>query len=630
MGFSGLIVQILNGFAEASSLFMIAAGLSIIFGVTRIVNFAHGSFFMIGAYVAYTVVERFGDPMWFWPGIIIAAVASALVGLMVELTLLRRIYRAPELTQLLATYAVMLIVQDLVLYLWGPVPLLGPRAPGLEGAVNILGRQFPTYSLFLIVAGPLTLAALWALVTRTRWGRLVRAATQDREMVSALGINQAWLFTSIFVLGAFVAGMGGALQIPREPASLEMDVHAITSAFVVVVVGGLGSLPGAFIAAILVAQVKAVCLWIGILEIGPFAISLSKFTIVVEFVVMAVVLIFRPYGLMGTRPALLRHTRNLTSSMLIAPLRARGWILAAIILVAFAIVPQLRGSFPYMPILMLEIIIMVMFATSLQLLMGPGGMHSFGHAAYFGLGAYAAAAIVGYWNLPLELALVVGVGGAVVGAIVLGWFSVRLSGVYLAMLTLAFAQIVWAVFYQFEGLAGGENGITGVWPEGLFGGRDAFYYLAVGCLIVSLAFLYRTLFSPFGYALRAARDSAIRAESIGMDVSRLQWQSFLLAASVAGIAGALYALSKGSVSPEILSASRSIEGLVMVVLGGEYAIGGGMLGAVVFVWLRDTIGYNAEYWRAVLGVITIFLLLVLPQGLASLLRFTESLKRAKE
>lgn len=170
----------------------------------------------------------------------------------------------------------------------------------------------------------------------------------------------------------------------------------------------------------------------------------------------------------------------------------------------------------------------------------------------------------------------------------------------------------------FDRLVGGENGITGVWPEGLFESRDAFYYLAVGCLIISMIFIYRVLFSPFGYALRAARDSAVRAESIGMHVNRLQWLCFLLAASVAGLAGGLYAFSKGSVSPEILFATRSIEGLVMVVLGGEFAIGGGALGAAVFVWLRDTIGYNAEYWRAALGAITIFLLLVLPQGLASL------------
>jgi branched-chain amino acid transport system permease protein len=262
--------------------------------------------------------------------------------------------------------------------------------------------------------------------------------------------------------------------------------------------------------------------------------------------------------------------------------------------------------------------IMMIFAASLQLLMGAGGMHSFGHAAYFGLGAYAAAMAVRYWGLPLEAALVAGIAGGLLGAVVIGWFSVRLTSVYLAMLTLAFAQIIWAVFYQFEGLAGGENGITGVWPSGLFKSRDAFFYLTLGVLAASFVLLYRALFSPFGYALRAARDSAIRAESIGIDARRMQWMAFVLAAAVAGVAGALFAFSKGSISPETLATARSIEGLVMVVLGGEYAIGGGALGAAVFVWLRDTIGYNADYWRAALGAITLALLLLMPQGLMRL------------
>ena len=204
------------------------------------------------------------------------------------------------------------------------------------------------------------------------------------------------------------------------------------------------------------------------------------------------------------------------------------------------------------------------------------------------------------------------------GAVVIGWFSVRLRSVYFAMLTLAFAQIVWAVFYQFEGMAGGENGITGVWPEGLFRSRDAFFYLTLGCMALSLLFLYRALFSPFGYALRAARDSAIRAESIGMQVMRLQWTGVHACVRRGWSCRRLFALRKGSISPETISSSRSIEGLVMVVMGGEYAIGGGALGAAVFVWLHDTIGYNAEYWRAVLGAITLLLLLVMPQGLARL------------
>ena len=217
MSLSGLIVQLLNGLAGASSLFLVAAGLSLIFGVTRIVNFAHGSFFMLGIYMAYILVERLGAGLGFWPALALAALAVGIVGALVEVVLLRRIYHAPELFQLLATFALVLVIKDGVLWLWGPGELMGPRAPGLSGAVNILGREFPSYDLFLIVFGPLVLGGIWLLLTRTRFGTLVRAATQDREMISALGVNQAWLFTAVFALGTLLAGLGGALQLPREP-----------------------------------------------------------------------------------------------------------------------------------------------------------------------------------------------------------------------------------------------------------------------------------------------------------------------------------------------------------------------------------------------------------------------------
>jgi len=321
MSFSGFVVQLLNGLAGASSLFLVAAGLSLIFGVTRIVNFAHGSFFMVGIYVAYSLVANLGASIGFWPSLLLAALAVAALGALVEVLLLRRIYRAPELFQLLATFALGLVIKDGVLWFWGPEELLGPRAPGLTGSVSILGRQFPSYDLFLIVAGPVVLGLLWLLLTKTRWGTLVRAATQDRDMVSALGVNQAWLFTAVFALGAFLAGLGGALQLPREPANLEMDLNIIGAAFVVVVVGGMGSIPGAYVAALLIAELKAICIWLGLVEIAGVSISFSKLTLVVEFVVMAVVLVARPWGLFGRPQAPSRH-----ASAAEQPLRAPGQV----------------------------------------------------------------------------------------------------------------------------------------------------------------------------------------------------------------------------------------------------------------------------------------------------------------
>ena len=614
MSFSGFIVQLLNGLAGASSLFLVAAGLSLIFGVTRIVNFAHGSFFMVGIYIAYTLVDRIGATLGFWPALLLAAVAVGVLGALIEVLLLRRIYKAPELFQLLATFALVLVIKDAVLWLWGPDELLGPRAPGLEGAVEILGRQFPAYDLFLIVVGPVVLGLLWLLLTRTRWGTLVRAATQDREMVSALGVNQAWLFTLVFALGALLAGLGGALQLPREPATLEMDLNTIGAAFVVVVVGGMGSIPGAYVAALLIAEIKAVCNWLGVVDIMGLRISFSKLTLVVEFLVMAVVLVARPWGLLGRPQAPSRYV-----GMLEEPLRRSGKpfliTVAALGLLLLAL-PMITVQSPYTIVLMIDLLVAALFAASLHFIMGPAGMHSFGHAAYFGLGAYGAALFVRTTGLSMASALLVAPLVAALGALVYGWFAVRLSGVYLAMLTLAFAQITWAITFQWDQFTGGSNGLTGVWPPEWLSDKRSYYYLTLALVAAGVVCLRRVLFSPFGYSLRAGRDSILRADAIGINVKRVQWLAFIIAGAAAGLAGALYAFSKGSISPDTLSVGRSVDGLVMVLLGGIQTLAGPVVGAVAFTWLHDTVARNTDYWRAMLGAIILLLVLLFPQGIA--------------
>ena len=611
---SNLLVQLGNGLADASTLFLVAAGLSLIFGVTRIVNFAHGSFYMFGIYIAYSIASRFGHTAGgFWLSVLAAALVVAVLGALVEVIVLRRIYQAPELFHLLATFALVLIFRDAALWLWGPEDLFGPRAPHLAGAVNFLGHPLPTYDIALIVIGPVVLLLLWYALTRTRWGTLVRAATQDREMLGALGINQAWLFTGVFFVGAFLAGLGGALQGPRMSANLSLDLESIGNAFVVVVVGGMGSIPGAFVAALIIAEIKALCIGIGHVTIFGVGLSLSRFTLVAEFVVMAVVLVVRPWGLLGRASAAVRGMAAPE-----APLRPAGkrvkW-LAAIMLLVLLLAPLLANAFPYMPVLLVEILIAVLFATSLHFIMGPGGMHSFGHAAYFGLGAYGAALFLKVLNLPMEAALLLAPLLAVGGALVFGWFCVRLSGVYLAMLTLAFAQIVWSVVFQWDDVTGGSNGILGLWPADWLSSPVAFYYVTLVCAVIGVWLLRRMLFSPLGYAMRASRDSVLRAEAIGIDVKRVQWAAFVIASLFCGLAGSLYAFSKGTISPEVISVSRSVDGLVMVLLGGLQTLTGPIVGAAVFTWLQDTVARQTDYWQALLGFAILLLVIAFPQGI---------------
>ena len=614
MSASGPLAQLLNGLASASSLFLVSVGLSLIFGVTRIINFAHGSFFMLGAYLAFSCVQTLGPAIGFWPALLLAPLVCAVLGALTEICLLRRIYKAPELFQLLATFALVLVIKDAALWLWGPEELFGPRAAGLEGAVEILGRAFPTYDLLLIAVGPLVLLGLHLLLTQTRFGTLVRAATQDREMVGALGVNQAWLFTVVFALGTLLAGLAGALQLPREPASLEMDMTTIGAAFVVVVVGGMGSMPGAFVAALLIAEIKALCIWLGVQEIAGVEVSFSKLTLVVEFLVMATVLIWRPWGLMGTPPAPARHGGAPEQ-----PLRTAGrasTVAWGLLVLGLLVMPLLAEAGSYATVLLTDMLIAVLFAASLHFILGPGGMHSFGHAAYFGLGAYGAALAVRVLDLPMEAALFFGPLTAAAGALLYGWFCVRLSGVYLTMLTLAFAQITWAMVFQWDGLTGGSNGLTGVWPSDWASSAEHFYWLAFALCVLGVYLLRRMLFSPLGYALRAARDSALRADAIGLDVRRIQWTAFVIAGAFAGIAGALFAFSKGSVAPDALSVTKSVDGLVMVLLGGIQTLAGPVVGSAAFTWLHDTVARNTDYWRAMMGGIMLVLVLLFPQGIA--------------
>ncbi len=617
----GWLVQGLNGLAGASSLFLVAAGLSLIFGVSRIVNFAHGSFFMLGIYLTYSLVEwigrSWGLAIGYGLSMLLAALLTAALGAVVEVLILRRIYRAPELFQLLATFALVLVIQDGVLWWWGPEDLLGPRMPGLSGSVDILGRRFPTYDLLLMFIGPLVLGLLWVLLHRTRLGLLVRAATQDREMVGALGVHQGRLFTAVFALGCALAGLGGALQLPREPASLGLDLQTMGDAFVVVVVGGMGSIPGAYVAALLIAEIKALCIALGTVEVMGVSVAFSKFTLVAEFLVMAVVLVLRPWGLFGRPPAVSRSQAPVEAPLRLSRFSALG---AMGLVLALVVLPGLSPQSPYALVLTIDMLIAALFACSLHFILGPAGLHSFGHAAYFGVGAYAAALLVLRVGWPMEVGIVLAplITGAV--AMVLAWFCVRLSGVYLAMLTLAFAQILWAVCFQWDGLTGGSNGLTGVWPSAWLSDRTSYYYLTLGLVVTGVWGLRRILHAPLGYSLRASRDSVLRAQAMGLPVQFVQWLGLVIAATVAGLAGVLFAFSKGSISPDVLGVNRSVDALVMVLLGGVQSAAGPLLGAFTFTGLHDVLARGIDYWRAVLGGLILLLVLAFPQGLVGIVQ----------
>jgi branched-chain amino acid transport system permease protein len=613
---ASLAVQLLNGLASASSLFLISAGLTLIFGVTRIVNFAHGSLFMLGAYVAYTIGSTFGayagSAAGFFGAVLATALAVGVLGALIEIFLLKRLYPAPELLQLTATFGVVLIVRDAALALWGPEDRLGPRVAGLDGVVELFGRAVPEYDLFLLVIGPVVLVLLTLLIQRTRFGMVVRAASENRVLAAALGIDERTLFTVVFALGSFLAGLAGALTLPREPANLGMDLSVIADAFVVTVLGGLGSVPGAFIGAIIIGVTKALCIAAGTVDVGPIAIAFPRVTLVIEFVVMALVLLVRPSGLLG-RPSVAPATTNVAIERALVQRPGRGSALVAIVLLVVALLLPTFGD-QYLLVLATDILVAALFTASLRLIVANGGMTSFGHAAYFGLGAYAVALAVTH-GLPFGVALVLGPLVAALAALAFAALCVRMSGIYFAMLTLAFAQILWSIAVQWDSVTGGSNGIIGVWPPEWLGARTRYYLFVLVVVALALAALSHIAFTPFGYALRGTRDSALRAEAIGIDVRARRIRGLMIVGAFAGLAGALFAFSKGGVAPDALSIPRSVDVLVMMLLGGMNALFGPLLGAIAFTWLSDVLARYTDYWRAGVGIAILLIVSLFPFGI---------------
>jgi branched-chain amino acid transport system permease protein len=277
----------LAGLSSGMFIWLVASGLTLIFGVLGVLNFAHGSFYMLGAYVCYSLVKVFHPH--FYLGVLLGPLAVAAVGLVVERRFLRGVYHLALPYQLLLTFAFVLIFDNLVQLLWGAASLRPPIVAGLDGSIPIVGRNFPVYSLLVIALGPLVALGLWALLDRTWLGRTVRAAASDREMAAALGVRVPALFTGVFTFGAWLSALGGALAVPYVGLLTPgMGETIIIDAFIVAVIGGLGSLKGAFLGALVIGVLSA----FGTRFFPTFDMALS-------FILMALVLLWRPRGLFG-------------------------------------------------------------------------------------------------------------------------------------------------------------------------------------------------------------------------------------------------------------------------------------------------------------------------------------------
>jgi branched-chain amino acid transport system permease protein len=285
MTFSTFFAFFLNGLTSAMTFFIIASGLTLIYGVLRILNLAHGSLFMLGAFFTFQLTQWLGN---FWYALIIAPLFCALGGVILERIFLRPVYGLPIPFQLLLTFGLMLLIADIVRIFWGVAFRTASEPQVLSGTMNLLGVSYPRYNFFVIIMGILVGIFIWILLTKTKFGKMIRASSSDREVANGLGINVPWLYTAVFGIGAYLAGLSGVLAAPLRSIMLEMDVHTIVEAFAIVVIGGLGSIPGALIGSLLLGQLNS----FGTLYIPMFEMAFV-------YVFMAIILLIRPKGLLG-------------------------------------------------------------------------------------------------------------------------------------------------------------------------------------------------------------------------------------------------------------------------------------------------------------------------------------------
>jgi branched-subunit amino acid ABC-type transport system permease component len=280
--------QLLVGLSRAMILFVVSAGLSFILGVLRVPNIAHGSLYMIGAFTAFTLSNWLAkNPAGFWIALLVAPLVAALVGLIFERALLAHLYQREHLMLILFTFGASLVLNDLVKVVWGADyrSILAP--PALQGSENIFGVSVPRYSLFLLGVGPLVAVAMWLFTNKTKVGKISRAAAVDRDMVGVLGINVSWVFAAAFVVGCYLAGLGGALVAPTTSITLGMDHTIIIEAFLIVTIGGLGNIWGALIGSLLFGVSQSLGLLV-----------LPQYTIVFPYAAVVIVLLLRPRGLL--------------------------------------------------------------------------------------------------------------------------------------------------------------------------------------------------------------------------------------------------------------------------------------------------------------------------------------------
>ena len=609
-----LLIQLVNGLGYAMLLFLMAAGLSLIFGLMNVVSLAHGSFFMLGAFIGFAIYQATGS---YWLALLLAPLPTAAIGSLVEILFLRRLYRRGHLDQVLLTFGFTFVFFDLVRTVWGSDVRMMPLPAAFQGIIRVADGAFSTYRLFLIGLGLALAALLWLLIERSRLGAMVRAGVDDAAMAAGLGCNIPTLFSGVFSAGVALAALGGVAAAPVLGLYPGMDADILIPAFIVIVIGGMGSLRGAFIGSLVIGEADTFG--------KAYLPSAAMFLI---YLTMAAVLLVRPQGLFGiAHGGTAGRPPGPPPAAVVSATTTR--LMGAVALAAMLVFPLLVEDYPRT--LVAEIYVFAIFAMSLDLLLGYTGLLSLGHAAFFGLGAYAVIVLGVMFGVEPWLGVIAGTALAAIASAVIGFFCVRASGITLLMLTLAFSQLIYSVALKWRDVTGGSDGIGAPDRPSFFGFDPSnalvMYYMTLIFFLACYIGLRRLINSPLGHVFVGIRENEPRMQAIGYATARYKLVAFTIGGAVAGLAGGLYAIYNGFISPDAVHFSASGDALIMVMLGGTGTLIGPVIGTGVFLLLKNLTSSFSEHWMLIVGVTFIACVQYFPGGIWGTVRALRGAER---
>src|SRR6266404_3253356 len=550
-----LFGQLLIGLINGSFYALLSLGLAVIFGLLNIINFTHGAQYMMGAFVAWFLLNKAG--MGYWWALVVAPIAVGIIGVIIERTMLKQLYKLDHLYGLLLTFGLALIIQGLFRNEYGSSGLPYSIPSQLTGGQNLGFMFLPNYRAWVIVFSLAVCLSTWFVIEKTKLGSYLRAATENPELVRAFGINVPRMITLTYGFGVGLAALAGVMAAPIYSVNPLMGADLIIVVFAVVVIGGMGSIMGSIVTGF----------GLGLVE------GLTK--------------VFYP--------------------------EASNTVIFVLMVGAFVAAP-----FVVYPVFLMKALCFALFACAFNLLIGYGGLLSFGHAAYLGSAGYVTAHAAKVWGWPPELAILAGVAGAAALGLVIGALAIRRQGIYFAMITLALAQMLYFFCLQAP-FTGGEDGIQSV-PRGLlFGLVDlrntlTMYFTVLAIFLAGFLLIYRTIHSPFGQVLKAIRENEPRVLSLGYGADQYKLIAFVLSAALSGLAGGTKAIVFQLASLTDVHWTMSGEVVLMTLLGGLGTVFGPVVGAVIVIGLESYLAQLGAWVTVVQGAIFVLCVLAFRRG----------------